>query len=89
MKEFAFTIHKGEHTLQICVKYDPKQPENYEVTGAYHNGIDVTEFYQMCEAEKETLFCYDIITAIAEDICTKRVDSGIWNGSNHLNKTAA
>jgi len=62
----------GTDSIEVIVTYDTKEPENYMVTYAYHNGKDVTDFYHFCEQQNECLLYPQIVEGIAGDMCSAR-----------------
>ena len=59
--------------MELTVTYDTKEPENYLVKNAYHNGKDITDFYHYCETRDECLLYPQIIEGIAREMCAERI----------------
>lgn len=93
MKQATIHFSIGSDKMEIVVEYDRKEPENYTVVFANHNGRDVTDFYRFCEAQNEALFYPQIVEGIAREIGTERIEKrqrgNQWSGTNHLTKPAS
>ncbi len=74
-KQSVIRFAVGVDNMEIIVTYDTKEPENYIVTYAYHNGKDVTDFYHFCETQQECLLYPQIVEGIAGEICGERLFS--------------
>jgi len=73
-KQSVIKFGTGADKMEIIVGYDSKEPENYTVNYAYHNGKDVSDFYRFCESRQECILYPQIIEGIASDICTERMN---------------
>jgi len=82
MQQTVIKIKFGDDEVEVVVSYDRKDPGNYTVIFASHNENDVTDFYRLCEAQNEALFYGYIIDGIAEEICSNRIESGLWSTKN-------
>ena len=74
IKQSVIKFATGADKMEIIVNYDSKEPENYLVTYAGHNGNDVTNFYRFCESQNECIMYPQIIEGIASDICIARLN---------------
>lgn len=68
-----FPIGKGQ--CEVIVQYNEREPENYTVVFASHNGKDVTDFYRDCELEKECLYSSQICEGIHREECGRHLEN--------------
>ena len=84
------TVAKFEvngQNIEVSVSYNRNEPEDYTITYALHNGVNVTDFYKLLDDSTDGIFYPQIVEAIARDIYSELAEKYLpsWNGVSHLN----